>query len=215
VSDDDVTPIDVTAADSGTAVDTAAAAAAAEQERAELMRLAAATATDVRAYVESVTTVASGTSPDVALPIVLLAVAQVLATGARLGAITDVVPSERFEPDSGPEPDVDPLRVALANVFEGLDDYAEVFDPLVDTELAAASLSGDLAVVAADLSHGMRHFEAGRVDEALWWWQFSFLSSWGPRAASALRVVVSILGHLRTDADDEAVTGAAYDALHR
>ena len=27
-------------------------------------------------------------------------------------------PSERFEPDSGPEPDLDPLRGALANVFE-------------------------------------------------------------------------------------------------
>lgn len=191
------------------------ASRAAEDERTELMRLAGTTATDARAYLESVTTVASGTSPDVALPVVLLAVAQVLASGTRLGAIADVVPTERFEPDSGPEPDVDPLRVALANVLDGVDDYVEVFDPLLDTTLTVGSLSGDLAVVAADLSHGMRHFEAGRVDEALWWWQFSFLSSWGPRAASALRVVVSILGHLRTDADDEAVTGAAYDALHR
>ncbi len=201
--------------DSADIIDLSDSAAAAEDERTELMRLAATTATDARAYIETITTVASGTSPDVALPVVLLAVTQVLASGARLGAITDVVPTERFEPDSGPEPDVDPLRVALANVFEGVDDYVEVFDPLVDTELAGGSLSGDLAVVAADLSHGMRHFEAGRVDEALWWWQFSFLSSWGPRAASALRVVVSILGHLRTDADDEAATGAAYDALHR
>ena len=188
---------------------------AAEDERTELMRLAASTAIEARAYIESITTVASGTSPEVALPIALLAVSQVLASGARLGAIADVLPSERFEPDSGPEPDVDPLRVALANVFDGVDDYAEVFDPLVDTELAAGSLSGDLAVVAADLSHGMRHFEAGRVDEALWWWQFSFLSSWGPRAASGVRVIVSILGHLRTDADDEAVTVAAHEALRR
>jgi len=186
----------------------------AEAERGELTRLAADTATDVRSFVEAVTTVASGTSPDVALPIVLLALSQVLASGARLGAIADVVPSERFEPDSGPEPDVDPLRVALANVLEGLDDYAEVVDPVLSGDVVRGSLSGDLAAVASDLAHGMRHFESGRVDEALWWWQFSYLSSWGGPAASALRVVLSILSHLRLDADDEVVADAEFDALH-
>ena len=34
----------------------------------------------------------------------LLALSQLLLAGARLGAITDVVPSERFEPDAGPDP---------------------------------------------------------------------------------------------------------------
>ena len=186
----------------------------ADVERGELSRLAADTAIDVRSFVEAVTTVASGTSPDVALPIVLLALSQVLASGARLGAIADVVPSERFEPDSGPEPDVDPLRVALANVFDGLDDYAEVVDPVLSGDVVRGSLSGDLAAVAADLAHGMRHFESGRVDEALWWWQFSYLSSWGSPAASALRVVLSILAHLRLDADAELVADAEFDALH-
>ncbi|GAA4350460.1 DUF5063 domain-containing protein [Angustibacter luteus] len=187
---------------------------AVENERGELTRLAADTAIDVRAYLEATTTVASGTSPDVALPIVLLAVSQVLVAGARLGAIGDVIPTERFEPDSGPEPDVDPLHGALSNVLVGLDEYADVVDPVVSGEVVAGSLSGDLATVASDLSHGLRHFEAGRVDEALWWWQFSYLSSWGTRAASALRVVQSILAHLRLDADDELVADAEFDALH-
>lgn len=186
----------------------------ADVERGELSRLAADTATDVRSFIEAVTTVASGTSPDVALPIVLLALSQVLASGARLGAIADVVPSERFEPDSGPEPDVDPLRVALANAFDGLDDYAEVVDPVLSVDVVRGSLSGDVAAVASDLAHGMRHFESGRVDEALWWWQFSYLSSWGNPAASALRVVLSILAHLRLDADAELVADAEFDALH-
>ena len=186
----------------------------ADVERGELSRLAADTATDVRSFIEAVTTVASGTSPDVALPIVLLALSQVLASGARLGAIADVVPSERFEPDSGPEPDVDPLRVALANAFDGLDDYADVVDPVLSADVVRGSLSGDVAAVASDLAHGMRHFESGRVDEALWWWQFSYLSSWGSPAASALRVVLSILAHLRLDADDEVVADAEFDALH-
>lgn len=186
----------------------------AEEERAELMRLAADTAIDVRAYLEATTTVASGTTPDVALPIALLAVSQVLVAGARLGAIGDVVPSERFEPDSGPEPDVDPLHDALANVLVGLDEYVDVFDPVLSPELVHGSLSGDLATVASDLSHGLSHFEAGRVDEALWWWQFSYLSSWGARASGALRVIQSILSHLRLDADDEVMADAEFDALH-
>jgi hypothetical protein len=188
--------------------------APAESERRELVRLAADTAIDVRAYLEATTTVASGTSPDVALPIVLLAVSQVLVAGARLGAIGDVVPTERFEPDPGPDTDVDPLHGALGNVLEGLDDYADVVDPIVSGEVVPGSLSGDLATVAADLSHGLRHFENGRVDEALWWWQFSYLSSWGARAAAALRVVQSILAHLRLDADEETVADAEFDALH-
>ena len=188
--------------------------APAEQERRELVRLAADTAIDVRAYLEATTNVASGTSPEIALPIVLLAVSQVLVAGARLGAIGDVVPSERFEPDPGPDPDVDPLRDALANVLVGLDEYADVVDPIVSGEVVPGSLSDDLATVAADLSHGLRHFESGRVDEGLWWWQFSYLSSWGARAAAALRVVQSILAHLRLDADDELVADAEFDALH-
>ena len=185
-----------------------------EEERAELTRLAADTALDVRAYLEATTTVASGTSPDVALPVVLLAISQVLAAGARLGAIADVLPTERFEPDSGPEPDVDPLHDALANVLEGIDEYADVVDPVLPAEIERGSLSGDLATVALDLAHGLRHFETGRVDEALWWWQFSYLSSWGSRAASALRVVLSLLSHLRLDADEDVVADAEFDALH-
>jgi hypothetical protein len=186
-----------------------------ERERGELSILAADTAANARAFLESTTTVASGTSPDVALPVILLAVSQVLLAGARLGAIADVVPSERFEPDSGPEPDVDPLRAALENVLEGIDDYGEVFDPIVPGGPVAATISGDLATVAADLSHGLRHFEAGRVDEALWWWQFSYLSAWGERASCALRVLLSVLSHLRLDADEETVADAEFDALHQ
>jgi hypothetical protein len=187
---------------------------AVEEERGELTRLAADTALDVRAFLEATTTVASGTSPDVALPVVLLAMSQVLVTGARLGAIGDVVPTERFEPDPGPDPDVDPLRDALANAFEGIDEYVEVFDPIQAPQVVPGSLSGDLALVAADLSHGLRHFDSGRVDEALWWWQFSYLSSWGAHACGALRAVQSILSHLRLDADEETVADAEFDALH-
>jgi hypothetical protein len=180
----------------------------------ELRRIGEETATDAEAFLDAVTEVAAGSSPDIAIPVLLLALSQSLLAGARLGAITDVVPSERFEPDAGPDPDVDPVRASLANVFEGLDEYADVVDPLTDGTVVQGSLSDDLADVAADLAHGLRHYRAGRIDEALWWWQFSYLSTWGVRATTALRVLQSTLGHLRLDVDADTVADAEFDALH-
>jgi len=183
-------------------------------EAMELHRLAEETATDAQTYLDAVTEVAAGSSPDTAIPILLLATSQILLAGARLGAITDVVPSERFEPDAGPDPDIDPVRTGLANLLEGLDEYADIVDPLTSGELIRGILSDDLADVAADLAHGLRHYRDGRIDEALWWWQFSYLSTWGLRATSALRVLQSLIGHLRLDADPETVADAEFEALH-
>ncbi|MBE3075801.1 MAG: DUF5063 domain-containing protein [Actinobacteria bacterium] len=180
----------------------------------ELTSLGEDSARDARAYLSSVTEVASGASPDTAIPILLLAVSQVLVAGARLGAITDVMPDERFEADPGPDADVDPVRQGLVILFNGLDEYVHVVDPLVSAEVATGSLSNDLAEVAAALAHGLQHFESGRVSEALWWWQFSYLSSWGDSATRALRVLQAVLGHIRLDADSEAVAEAEFDALH-
>ncbi|HZI98462.1 MAG TPA: DUF5063 domain-containing protein [Actinomycetales bacterium] len=180
----------------------------------EHVALATDTAREARGYLDAVTEVAAGASPDTAIPVLLLAVSQVLVTGARLGAIADVLPPERFEPDAGPDPDIDPVRAGLANIFEGLDEYVDVVDPLTSGEIVRGSVSNDLTDVAAALVHGLRHLETGRVDEALWWWQFSYLSSWGERAASALRVLQSVLSHLRLDADEETMADAEFEALH-
>jgi hypothetical protein len=181
---------------------------------AELADLAAKTAADARAYLSTVTEVATGRMDSTALSVLLLAVSQALVTGAHLGAVADVVPARRYEPDAGPDPDVDPVRAGLANVLEGLDDYADVVDPLTNAKLVRGALSDDLASVAADLEHGLRHHERGDVTEALWWWQFSYLSSWGLRASAALRVLQSLLAHLRLDVDSETVSDAEFDALH-
>lgn len=183
-------------------------------EAQELRRLADETAADAQAYLDAVTEVAAGSAPETAIPVLLLALSQTLIAGARLGAINDVVPSERFEPDAGPDADVDPVRAGLANLFEGLDEYADVVDPLTNGSVVRGSLSDDLADVAAKLAYGLRHYRAGRVDEALWWWQFEYVSSWGLRASSALRVLQSLLSHLRNDADPDTVADAEFDALH-
>ena len=97
----------------------------------DLRDLAASTASEARRFLSTVTEVASGSNPEVAIPLLLLAVSDLLAAGARLGAMVDVVPDDRFEPDVGPDTDLDPLGAALENLFEGIDDYSEVDDPVL------------------------------------------------------------------------------------
>jgi hypothetical protein len=183
-------------------------------EALELHQLAQETANEAQTFLDTVTEVAAGSAPDTAIPVLLLASSQILLAGARLGAITDVVPSERFEPDAGPDADIDPVRTGLANLLEGLDEYADIVDPLTSGELVEGRLSDDLADIAADLAHGLDHYRAGRIDEALWWFQFSYLSTWGVRATSALRVLQSMLGHLRLDVDADTVADAEFEALN-
>ncbi|MFZ5852702.1 MAG: DUF5063 domain-containing protein [Actinomycetota bacterium] len=134
-----------------------------------------------------------------AVALLLLQVSQLLLAGGRLGAIADVLPDERFEPDPGYDPDVDGLRERLGVLLAPIDEYAEVFDPYGDAVPETYRLSDDLAAVALDLAHGLKHFRAGRVSEALWWWQFSYLSSWGGSASAALRALQSVVAHDRLD----------------
>ena len=138
-----------------------------------------------------------------AVPLLLLEVSHLLLAGARLGVHTDFVPVEQFEPDAGPDPDLDLMRGRLAMLLEGADDFTEVFDPYIDPpELVSSRLSDDLADIAASVAHGLQHYRDGSVDEALWWWQFSYVSSWGAEASAALRALQSVIAHDRLDASD-------------
>lgn len=153
-----------------------------------------------------------------AVPLLLLEVSQLLFAGARLAVQIDFVPDERFEPDAGPDPDVDGLRGRLAQLLEGVDDFTEVFDPYIDPpELVSSRLSDDLADIASNVAHGLQHYRAGSVQEALWWWQFSYVSSWGAEASASLRALQSVIAHDRLDAADigpvEAEMLAAADEL--
>src|SRR3954462_15772909 len=160
--------------------------------------------TDVAAQIESfliaLGAVARGDFPGGTLSILLLEVSQLLLAGGRLGAVVAVVPKERFEPDVGIDPDADGLRERLADLLGPADEYYEVFDPYVrDGEIVPSQLSDDLADVAADLYHGLAHFKSGRANEALWWWQYSYLANWGSTASSALRALHSAVAHTRLD----------------
>ncbi|HEX6194928.1 MAG TPA: DUF5063 domain-containing protein [Jiangellaceae bacterium] len=152
----------------------------------------------IEGFLIAVKEIARGNEPETALPLLLLQVSQLALAGGRLGAIADVVPYSRFEPDPGPDPDVDELRERLATLLEPVDEYMEIIDP-VDPAHGAGEfrLSDDLASIASDLLHGLVHYRAGRTVEALWWWQFSYLSSWGTTSATVLRALHSLIAHAR------------------
>ena len=140
-----------------------------------------------------------------AISLLLLVVSQVLLAGGRLGVQADFQPAEEYEPDAGPDPDLDEMRHRLAVLLEGVDAYTEVFDPYVDPpELVSSLLSDDVSSIAAALAHGLRHYKAGRVSEALWWWQFSYVASWGAEASAVLRALQSVVAHDRLDAEFES-----------
>jgi hypothetical protein len=153
-----------------------------------------------------------------AVPLLLLEVSQLLFAGARLGVQVDFVPREEFEPDAGPDPDLDIMRERLAVLLEGVDDFTEVFDPYIDPpELVSSRLSDDLADIASSVAHGLQHYRAGSTEEALWWWQFSYVSSWGAEASASLRALQSVIAHDRLDAAEigeiEAARVAAAEDL--
>jgi uncharacterized protein DUF5063 len=157
-------------------------------------------ADQVESFVVAIREIAAAEDPDYAISLLLLEVSQVLLAGGRLGAISDVVPEERFEPDAGFDPDVEGLRTSLANLLEPIDEHAALFDPYAsDPELFTSRISDDVADVMSDLLHGLQHYRAGRPLEALWWWQFSYLSNWGSTASSVLRALHSVVSHVRLD----------------
>jgi hypothetical protein len=162
-------------------------------------------ADQVESFLLAVRAIARGEAPGgEAVSLLLLVVSQVLLAGGRLGVQADFQPAEEYEPDAGPDPDLDAMRHRLAVLLEGVDAYTEVFDPYVDPpELVSSLLSDDLTSIAAALAHGLRHFKAGRVSEALWWWQFSYVASWGGEASAVLRALQSVVAHDRLDLEFE------------
>ncbi|MET9418961.1 DUF5063 domain-containing protein [Streptomyces klenkii] len=171
-------------------------------------------ADSIESFIVAVTEVSRGDEPDSAVPFLLLEISQLLLTGGRLGAHEDFLPDERYEPDVGPEPDVDELRERFARLLDPVDVYSEVFDPYVPrTAPVACRISDDLADIITDLRHGMAHYRDGRVSEALWWWQFSYLSNWGPTASAALRALQSLVAHVRLDQPLDELGGLDTDSV--
>jgi hypothetical protein len=179
---------------------TMTAAGIGDADYSELEDLGQMIADQVESFLLAIREIARGDDSGRAVPLLLLEVSQLLLGGARLAAHVDIVPAEKYEPDAGPDPDLDALRERLAQLLGGADEYVEVFDPYEDPpELVFSKLSDDLAGIASAVAHGLRHHRAGRLDEALWSWQFSYVSSWGAEASAALRALQSVISHDRLD----------------
>ena len=171
-------------------------------DQTEKIRFEEAIADSVTSFLLALREIAREGNGSQAVSLLLLEISQVLLAGARLGAQTDFAPREEFQPDVGPEADIDELRLRLAEMLEGVDSYTFVFDPYVP-EVVESTLSDDLTSVAGDLENGLRHYRSGNVEEALWWWQFSYVASWGNLAGGALNALLSVVAHDRLDAEFE------------
>jgi hypothetical protein len=168
----------------------------------DLLALAADVAGQVEQFLEALQAIAHDAEPGQAVSLLLLELGQISLAGARLGAREDVTPVQEFQPDVGPEPDIDALRLRLADILGGVDTYSFVFDPY-DPEIVVSQLSDDLVSIATDLENGLRHYRGGNVVEALWWWQFSYLSSWGNLAGAGLNALLTVATHDRLDTETE------------
>ncbi len=172
-------------------------------EPSQDLQLATDIARDARSFLETLELVASGGAGTQAVALLLLDVAQMCVAGAHLGARTDVILDSNVEPLLDAAPDLDRVREGLASELDPVDVYLEVFDPYADDPPVAYRMSDDLADMGQDLLRGLQHYDAGRGREALWWWQYTYLNSWGGSAGAALRALQSIVAHVRLDAVPE------------
>ena len=167
---------------------------------AETLEFAQQIADQVASFLLALRAIAKENDGGRAISLLLLEISQVLLAGARLGAQQDFTPNDEYQPDVGPEPDLDLMRLRLAEMLDNVDTYSFVFDPYVP-EVVESQLSDDLTAIATDLDTGLRHYRAGHVSEALWWWQFSYVSSWGNLAGAALNALLSVVSHDRLDVE--------------
>ena len=169
----------------------------------ETVRFADEIAASVGSFLDSLRVIAFQATPGQAISLLLLQISEIALTGARLGVQRDFAPRDEYQPDVGPDADLDDLRLRLADLLGNVDTMSYVFDPY-QPEVVESQLSDDLASVASDLDTGMRHYRAGDVEEALWWWQFSYVSNWGALAGAAMKALLSVVAHDRLDVDIES-----------
>ncbi|MCX6400594.1 MAG: DUF5063 domain-containing protein [Propionibacteriales bacterium] len=167
---------------------------------AETVRFADDIATSVRSFLDALRVITTEATAGQAVSLLLLQISQIALAGARLGVQNDFAPRVEYQPDVGPDADPDGLRLKIASLLGNVDTYSYVFDPY-QPELVEGLLSDDLTSIAADLEIGLRHYNVGDVEEALWWWQFSYVSSWGALAGAAMKALLSVVAHDRLDVE--------------
>ena len=138
----------------------------APQKTAEQEEFAAQIADQIESFLLALRAIAREGNGAQAVSLLLLEISQVLLAGARLGAQLDFEPREEYQPDVGPEADIDEMRLRLAEMLDSIDTYSFVFDPYLP-DVVQSKLSDDLTSIATDLDNGLRHYRLGNVEETV------------------------------------------------
>lgn len=67
--------------------------------------------------------------------------------------------------------------------------YWQVFNPYIDEDPVCSDLIDDLTDIATDLRKGMKEYESGRYEGAIFEWKFLFNNHWGQHIVDALRAL--------------------------
>ena len=155
-------------------------------------------ASNVKNFIDGVDALARG-GGDETVPMLLLEVSQILLAGAQLGASRDVILPGNWEPEVGDDPDLDALRTGLARRLAAATSTPRCSTRTRTPRCLPFRISDDIAAIAADLIHGLKHYQAGRSLEALWWWQYSYFNHWGTHGGAALRALHAVVAHASLD----------------
>ncbi len=69
------------------------------------------------------------------------------------------------------------------NYYHDISDPHAIYEP---AEVGMGSLTDDLADIYLELADGLRRFESGNTDDAVWHWRFSYMAHWGTHLCSAM-----------------------------
>lgn len=150
-----------------------------------------------RDYVALVDACASGSLRDFLVACARL-LPQIYAVGIELP--DPELPEDDFElpPDELKSP-----MSAIGELLGKYDEYAEVFDPVIDREFLLTHLSDDLADIYSDLLVPLRWWDRGggaARTQAVWQWKFNITGHCGDHLVDALRPIHRLVyDHLNPD----------------
>jgi hypothetical protein len=85
------------------------------------------------------------------------------------------------------------------------DMYNEVFDPIKDGEIVAASLSDDLAGIYRDLKDPLLDYDSDKREDAIWSWKFNIQGHCGDHLVDSLRAIHRLVNlYIPTGYDSDA-----------
>src|SRR5512145_450640 len=136
----------------------------------------------VREYISLIDGVSVQTHPRLFLSKCRLLLLQIYTLGIQL---PDVEPQD----SEASKPDYPSPMSSIGILLGKYDMYNEVFDPIIDNEIVAASLSDDLADIYRDLKDPLLDYDQDKRDDAIWSWKFNIQGHCGDHLVDSLRAI--------------------------